>query len=235
MEQQKEINRPLNEFEAIAAPPIYSDEAIQEMLNEKPVSPDSYGIDLMEKYAKLYPEKPFEDIQFEPDGPWQFALKRPAHFKDALYVALQRFWYYMEDQEAFTSQYYDGTSGNTMVHIVYSDLLSGDIEDAVWGVVWKMYTSDYTQTNSYQEGYARTVGDDTDYLYFTTAVRIKMTEPYVFEAAGFADLDSTMEALKSKYPEADYADFPRLGDSKQKEEGYQLVSDEEQLYLENAA
>lgn len=234
MEQQKEINRPLNEFEAVAAPPIYSDEAIQEMLNEKPVSPDSYGIDLMEKYAKIYPEKPFEDIQFEPDGPWQFVLKRPAHFKDSLYVALQRFWYYMEDQEAFTSQYYDGTSGNTMVHIVYSDLLSGDIEDAVWGVVWKMYTSDYTQTNTYQEGYARTVGDDTDYLYFTTAVRIKMTEPYVFEAAGFADLDSTMEALKSKYPEADYADFPRLGDSKQKEEGYRLVCDEEQLYLENA-
>ena len=235
MEQQKEINRPLNEFEAVAAPPIYSDEAIQEMLNEKPVSPDSYGIDLMEKYAKLYPEKPFEDIQFEPDGPWQFVLKRPDHFKDSLYVALQRFWYYMEDQEAFTSQYYDGTSGNTMVHIVYSDLLSGDIEDAVWGVVWKMYTSDYTQTNSYQKGYARTVGDDADYLYFTTAVRIKMTEPYVFEAAGFADLDRTMEALKDKYPEADYADFPRLGDSKQKEEGYQLVSDEEQLYLENAA
>ena len=44
-----------------------------------------------------------------------------------------------------------------------------------------------------------------------------------------------LEAKKDKYPEADYADFPRLGDSKQKEEGYQLVSDEEQLYLENAA
>lgn len=230
-----EVNKPVNEFEGVTAPPIYTDTALQKILEVQPVERDTYGIDFIAQYDEMYPEKEFAEIGLEPVSPWQFALKRPAQLRDAMTTAVQRFWFYMENQEAFSSTYYDESPWFTTYETVYSDLIAGDIHDAVWGIIWKTYATDYTELNSYQNGYARLLGSDTEYVYFSMAVHVKMVEPYVFLVEGFADLEQTLKAYEEKYPEADYSDFPQLDQGNPSDAIYTVVSRENKLYLQTAS
>lgn len=230
--EYKEINKPVNEFEGVSAPPMYTDAAIEKMLELQPVPRDTYSFDFFSQYDELYPEKAFEDIEFKTTNPWQYVLKRPANFKDALGIAVQRFWFYMENQEAFSSEYYERNPGYATYETVFSDLIAGDINDAVWGIIWKTYATDYTQLNSFQKGYAHVLESDAEYVYFTMAVHVKMVEPYVFRVEGFADLEQTLEAYQAKYLEADYSDFPQLESGEQVEAIYTVVSQDEKLYLQ---
>lgn len=230
--EYQEANKPVNEFEGMEAPPMYTDTAIQKMLEVQPVSSDAYGVDSFAQDDELYPEKELKDIAFESADPWQFAIKRPAHYQSAMTEGIQRFWYYMENQEAFSSEYYEETPGYTTYESVYSELLAGDIENAVWGIIWKTYAPDYEQLNSFKKGYAHLQGSDTDYVYFTMAVQVKQVEPYVFQIEGFADLEKTLEAYREKYPEADFSNFPQLEEKEEENELYTVISQDEKLYLQ---
>lgn len=233
-----EVNKPVNEFEDVAAPPIYTDAAVQEMLQLTPVPRDSYGFPLFEQYYDLYPDKEMEELTMEPANPWQYVIEGPGNYKNALWPAVQRFWYYMENQEGFSSEYYKGNPHYTTYETIYSDLIAGDIHDAVWGIIWKIYAPDYEGLNSYQKGYVESAGADDQYVYFSMAVHIQMVEPYLFQAVGFADLEQVLEAYQTNYPDRELSDFPQLESAVTSEpsiEQYAVVSQDEKLYVELGA
>lgn len=195
----EKVTAPVNEYSQVIAPQIYSDEAIQQMLLLKPVEEDACGPDMFGQYDNQFPEKEFSEIEAQAQNPWQIKVKRPAHFGDAANIAIQRLYFYLENQTAYSSTGYEEYSFNTTYELVYCTLLAGDIDNSVWGYVWKVYCSDPAASESIKNGYAFVKEGEENYLYFTTAVQIKMVEPYLFEAVGYADLYQTMDAYEQKY------------------------------------
>lgn len=195
----EKVTAPVNEYADVIAPPIYDDKAIQQMLFLEPVQQGAYCLDLFEKYDIQYPEKEFDEIEVQAQNPWQIKIKRPGHFGDAADIAIQRLYFYMEDQTAFNSELYEESPYMTTYEVVYRTLLAGDIDNSVWGYVWKVYCSDVTASESFKKGYAFVKEGGDDYLYFTTAVQIKMVEPYLFEVSGYGDLNKAVDAYEQKY------------------------------------
>jgi beta-lactamase regulating signal transducer with metallopeptidase domain len=195
----EKVTAPTNEYEGVIAPPIYNDEAIQQMLTLEPVEENAYCLDLFGEYDNQYPEKEFTEIEAQAQNPWQIKVKRPGPFGNAADIAIQRLYYYMENQTDYNSIYYEQSPYNTTYELVYRTLLAGDIDNSVWGYIWKVYCADPTASKSLNNGYAFTKDGEENYLYFTTAVQIKMVEPYLFEAAGYADLYQVLDAYEQKY------------------------------------
>lgn len=195
----EKITAPTNEYADVIAPPIYNDEAIQQMLFLEPAWQDTYGLDLFGKYDIQYPEREFDEIEVQAQSPWQIKVKRPGRFGDVADVAIQRLYFYMENQTAFNSDLYEQSPYMKTYELVYRTLLAGDIDNSVWGYVWKVYCTDVTTSESLKKGYAFVKEEGDNYLYFTTAVQIKMVEPYLFEVVGYGDLNQVVEAYEQKY------------------------------------
>lgn len=195
----KKITAPTNEYADVITPPIYNDEAIQQMLFLEPVQQDAYCLDLFGKYDIQYPEKEFDEIEAHAQNPWQIKVKRPALFGDVADVAIQRLFFYLENQTAFHSDLYEQSPYMKTYELVYRTLLAGDIDNSVWGYVWKVYCTDATTSESLKKGYAFVKEGEDNYLYFTTAVQIKMVEPYLFEVVGYGDLNQVVDAYEQKY------------------------------------
>lgn len=190
---------PVNEYAEVIAPQIYSDEAIQQMLLLEPVEENTYCLDMTEPYDNQFPEKEFAEIEAQAHTPWQIKMKRPAHFGDAADIAIQRLYFYLENQTAYSSTGYEEYPFNTTYELVYRTLLAGDIDNSVWSYIWKVYCSDPLASESVQNGYAFVKEGEPNYLYFTTAVQMKMVEPYLFEAVGYANMYQVMDAYEQKY------------------------------------
>jgi beta-lactamase regulating signal transducer with metallopeptidase domain len=204
------VTAPANEYEGVNAPPIYNDEAIQQMLKLEPVEENAYCLDLFGKYDNQYPEKEFAEIDAQAQNPWQVRVERPGPFGNAADVSIQRLYYYLENQTAYNSIAYEQSPYHTTYDLVYRTLLAGDIDNSVWGYVWKVYCTDPTASESLQKGYAFTKEGEGNYLYFATAVQLKMVEPYLFEAVGYADLYEILEAYEQKYEEGIFHYIPRV-------------------------
>lgn len=195
----EKITAPINEYAGVIAPPIYNDEAIQSMLLLEPVAQNTYCIDMFGRYDNQYPEKEFNEIDVQAQNPWQIKVKRPGLFGNAADAAIQRLYFFLENQTTFSSSLYEQSTYMNTYELVYSTLLAGDIDNSVWGYVWKIYCTDVTASESLKNGYAFIKEGDDNYLYFATAVQIKMVEPYLFEATGYADLYQVIDAYGEKY------------------------------------
>lgn len=193
------MTAPVNEYADAGAPPIYNDEAVQQMLFLEPVQQDAYSFDLFGKYDMQYPEKEFDEIEAQAKNPWQIKVNRPGRFGDVADVAIQRLYFYLENQTAFQSDLYEQSPYMTTYEPVYRTLLAGDIGNSVWGYVWKVYCTDTAASESLKKGYAFVKEGEDNYLYFTTAVQIKMVEPYLFEVVGYGDLNRVTDAYEQKY------------------------------------
>lgn len=201
-----QISAPANEYKDVEPPKIYDDQAIQKMLMLEPVDDSFYNVDLFNEFDILYPEKELAEIDVQAETPWQFKVGRPATFGDAADVAIQRFYYYLENQTGFCSEDYELSPYITNYEVVYSTILAGDVNNFVWGYVWKVYCSDVEASNSLKDGYAFVKEGEDNYLYFATAVQIQMVKPYLFEVVGYADLYKTIEGYKQKYSFVNYFD-----------------------------
>lgn len=195
----EKVTAPTNEYADMIAPPIYNDEAILQMLFLEPVQQNAYCLDLFGKYDIQYPEKEFDEIAVQAQNPWQIKVKRPGHFGDVADVAIQRLYFYIENQTAYQSDLYEQSPYMTSYELVYRTLLAGDIDNSVWGYVWKVYCADVTTSESLNKEYAFVKEGEDNYLYFTTAVQIKMVEPYLFEVVGYADLNQVVDTYEQKY------------------------------------
>ena len=190
---------PINEYADVSTPPIYNDETIEQMLFLKPVKQNAYCIDMFGKYDKEFPEKEFDEIKAEAKSPWQIKVNRPGPFGSAADVAIQRLYFYLENPTAYNSDMYEKSPWMTTYEPVYKTMLAGDIGNSVWGYVWKVYCADTTASESLKKGYAFVKYGEENYLYFTTALQIKMVEPYLFEVVGYWDLNKVVEAFEQKY------------------------------------
>ncbi len=195
----EKVTAPVNEYSEVIAPQIYNNEAIQQMLLLEPVEENAYCLAMFGKYDNQFPEKEFSEIEAQAQNPWQIKVKRPAPFGDAADIAIQRLYFYLENQTAYSSAGYEEYPFNTTYELVYRTLLAGDIDNSVWGYIWKVYCSDPAASEGVKNGYAFQKEEEENYIYFTTAVQIKMAEPYLFEAVGYADLYQVMDAYEQKY------------------------------------
>lgn len=206
----EKVNAPINEYEGVSAPPIYNDEVIQQMLYLEPVSKDTYNYDLLRKYDVKYPEKEFDDIKVQAQNPWQIKVKRPGYFGDVADIAIQRLCFYLENQTSFNSEVYEQSPNMITYDLMYKTLLAGDIDNSVWGYVWRVYCADLTTSESLSKGYSFVKEGETNYVYFTTAVQIKMVEPYLFEVVGYEDLNQVIEAYEQKYATEVFDYIPKV-------------------------
>lgn len=206
----KESNAPVNEYEGVTPPDIYNEEAIDSMMSVDLEADYTYDAASINAIDELYPQKELSELTVQAENPWQIKIKRPALYKDAAETALQRLYYYWENPTGFDMELYEASPYQSSCQIVYAKRLAGDIDNSVWGIMWKVYCSDIESSQSYQDGYAFTIDGEENYLYYATAVQIKMDEPYLFEVLGYADLYKTFDAYKEKY-DIDYeSQFPKL-------------------------
>ncbi len=206
----KESNAPVNEYEGVTPPDIYNEEAIDSMMSVDLEADYTYDAASINAIDELYPQKELSELAVQAENPWQIKIKRPALYKDAAETALQRLYYYWENPTGFDMELYEASPYQSNCQIVYAKRLAGDIDNSVWGIMWKVYCSDIESSQSYQDGYAFTIDGEENYLYYATAVQIKMDEPYLFEVLGYADLYKTFDAYKEKY-NIDYeSQFPKL-------------------------
>ena len=206
----EKANAPINEYEGVSAPPIYNGEVIQQMLLLEPVPQNTYNYDLLRKYDAKYPEKEFDDIKVQAQNPWQIKAKRPGDIGSVADTAIQRINFYLENQTGFNSDEYEQSPYMTSYELVYRTLLAGDINNSVWAYVWKVYCTDLTTSQSLNKGYSFVKEGESNYVYFTTAVQIKMVEPYLFEVVGYEDLNQVIEAYEQKYATAVFDFIPKV-------------------------
>lgn len=228
-EDYAKVTAPPNEYAGVVAPPLYTDEAIQQMLLLEPMEQEGYHYYFFSKYDAKYPPKEFEEIEAEALNPWQMKIKSPGRFRDAADVAIQRLYYYLENQTAFDSDAYEQSIQNRSYELVYSTLLAGDIDNSVWGYIWKVYCSDVSTSESLQNGYAFVKEGEDNWLYYTTAVQIRMTEPYLFEVVGFADLYDVKEAYEQKYETEILSYIPQIITAKASSETMTVLDSQKQL------
>lgn len=206
----KETTGPVNEYDGVTPPDIYNEEAIASMLSvdlKSDYTEDAASINAIDE---LYPQKELSQISVQAENPWQIKVKRPGVFKVAAETALQRLYYYWENPTGFDMELYEASPYQSNCEIVYEKRLAGDIDNSVWGIMWRVYYSDIESSQSYKDGYGFTIDGEENYLYYATAVQIKMEEPYLFEVIGYADLYKTFDAYKEKY-DIDYeSQFPKL-------------------------
>ncbi len=205
-----QMNAPVNEFEGAITPYIYNDIAIQAMLSIDPWMSANYGDEAINKNDLLYPEKKFSEMTVQPESPWQIRINRPAMFREAAETALQRLYFYLENQTAYSTENYEKEPYWSNFEIVYEEKLAGDIDNSVWGIIWKVYSSDGENSEGVKKGYAFSLENENNYLYYTTAVQIRMKEPYLFEIVGYADLYKVIDACQQKYGAEYKYYFPEL-------------------------
>ncbi len=208
--EYKKVNAPINEYEDSIVPNIYNEAAIKSMLEVDPFLQHNYGPEQINENDESYPQKEFGQISAQPFSPWQIKSNRPAMFGFVAEESLQRLYFYLENPTAFSSEEYELNPFRKSYEILYREKLAGDINNSVWGIIWKVYRSDLSSSNGYKEGYAFTIEGEENYLYYETAVQVKMIEPYLFETVGYADLRKTIDAYKQKYGTNYKTTFPTL-------------------------
>lgn len=206
----RKANAPVNEYENSVSPDIYNEAAIKSMMEVDPFFQHKYGPEQINENDMAYPQKNMGQIDAQVSSPWQIKSGRPAMYGTVAEVSLQRLYFYLENQTAYSSKMYEEEPFIRSYEVLYSKKLAGDINNSVWGIIWKVYCPDLNTSNGYKKGYAFTLDGEENYLYYETAVQIKMTEPYLFETVGYANLRRTMEAYKEEYGTKYNAAFPEL-------------------------
>ena len=224
----EKANAPINEYEGVSAPPIYNGEVIQQMLLLEPVPQNTYNYDMLRKCDTKYPEKEFDEIKVQAQNPWQIKTNRPGVLEVVADAAIQRLYFYLENQTGFDNKVYEQSPYMISYNKVYSTLLAGDINNSVWAYVWKVYCTDLTTSESLNKGYSFVKEGEPNYVYFTTAVQIKMVEPYLFEVVGYEDLNQVITAYEEKYVTNVFDYIPKVAIASSK------INEEKDLELQEA-
>ncbi len=210
--REKETGMEISFYEGYELPESFTQTAIDEMVKLEPVSGDAY---FNERNGKdLYETKEFALLPYEAEGPWQGRLQDADHYGDAVLLLLQRYVTYYDDPDRASEWSLEGT-WYSIAESVYSRLLAGDKNDAVFAVICKYYIGyeeselaafpqilkDRAQITHEESGY---------YAYFDWTLHIRMVKDYVFELEGVAETDEVLQAYMGQYAQADFADIPKI-------------------------
>ncbi|MDE6389585.1 MAG: hypothetical protein K2L82_17545 [Lachnospiraceae bacterium] len=210
---RKEVERAEHFFyEEYDLPDGFTQTAIDEMIKLEPVSEDAYYIERNRK--DIYEWKEYAELPYEAEGPWQVRVHDADNYGDAVLLLLQRYASYFDDQSR-ASEWDSEDSWYAIAESVYSRLLAGDKNEAVFSVICKYYIGheeselaefpqkikDRAQIAHEKDGY---------YAYFDWTLRIRMVKDYVFELEGVAETEDVIRAYMEQYAQADFSDIPKL-------------------------
>ena len=210
---QKEAERAEQSFyEGYGLPDSFTQTAIDEMIKLEPVSEDAYYTERNRQDA--YEWKEYAKLPYEAEGPWQVRVHDADSYGDAVLILLQRYASYFDDQSK-ASQWNLEDSWYTIAEAVYSRLLAGDKNEAVFAVICKYYIgyeeSELAQFPQELRDRAQIAREkDGYYAYFDWALRICMVKDYVFELEGVAETEDVIRAYMAQYAQADFADIPKI-------------------------
>lgn len=199
-------------YEGYDLPDSFTQTAIEEMIKTVPVSGDAYYEELNRE--DVYEWKEYAKLPYEAKGPWQVRVQDADHYVDAVPLLLERYVLYFDDQDR-AAQWVSGDSWYTAVEPVYSRLLAGNKNEAVFAVICKYYIGyeeeelikfpqqlkDKAQIAHEKDGY---------YAYFDWTLRICMVKDYVFELEGIVETEDVLQAYTKRYAQADFSDVPKL-------------------------
>lgn len=205
-----ESKKPVNIYEGYELPESFTDQALEDMLTCEPRTEMEYsqmvlGVDLYED------KESYGDLPYPAQGPWQVRVLDADRFGDCLEGLFARYIYAERDPQRGSSYNPEESGSDSGLEVSYVRLLSGDAQDAVWGVILKEYNENYELLTAYQEGWAQAgLLSGGTYVYYPVAMHVKMVKDYVFELQGICSLPDAAEAFREAYPDNDYSDVPRL-------------------------
>ncbi len=221
-------------YDGYDLPDSFTQTSIDEMIKLEPVSEETYYNEWV--YEDVYERKEYADLPYESEGPWQVRIQDADNYNTAVLLLLQRYVSYFDDPGTASSWTSEG-SWYSVAESVYSRLLAGDKNEAVFSIICKYYIGydegeltefpqelkDRAQITHEKDGY---------YAYFDWTLRIRMVKDYVFELEGVAKTEDVLLAYMAKYAQADFSDIPKLDlmyeiDQNTSENTYQInISDD---------
>ncbi|MCM1122957.1 MAG: hypothetical protein NC416_10265 [Eubacterium sp.] len=199
-------------YDGYELPDGFTQGSIDEMIKFKPVSEDAYYNEWVSEDA--YEWKEYADLPFESEGPWQVRVRDADKYSDSVLLLLQRYVSYFDNPDA-ASQWISEGSWYSIAESVYSRLLAGDKNEAVFSIICKYYIgyeeNELTEFPQELKDHAQIAQEkDGYYAYFDWALRIRMVKDYVFELEGIAETEDVLQAYMAQYAQADFADIPKL-------------------------
>lgn len=210
--RQKEAREEISFYEGYELPETFTQSVIDEMVKLEPVSEDSYWNEQNEENA--YEWKEYEDLPYEAEGPWQVRVQDADKYMPAVSLLLQRYVSYFDNPDP-ASGWSSESTWYTVTETVYTRLLAGDKNEAVFAIICKYYIgstekdlAEFPQTLRDRAQIARE-GNEY-YAYFDWTLRIRMVKDYVFELEGIAETEDVLQAYTAKYAQADFSDIPKV-------------------------
>ena len=210
LEQER---KPENLYEGYELPSHFSRETVDKMLTLKPAGENTFYEEWqLQKGSRV---DSFDQLSVEAAGPWQVRILNTNDYRECALLLAERYLCWFEKQEWESRR--DPESGiGSVLETVYSRLLAGDREEAVFALIVKQYMSpeelqSLPVTQAVAEGWGEQVRENgTDYIYYSLAVHIRHREEHVFEMTGITGLEEAMEALRERWPQNDFSYIPVL-------------------------
>ncbi len=232
--QQQEELAEISFYDGYDLPDSFTQTSIDEMIKLEPVSEDAYHNEWVN--GDIYERKEYADLPYEAEGPWQVRVQDADNYSTAVLLLLQRYVSYFDNPDAASSWTSEG-SWYSIAESVYSRLLAGDKNEAVFSIICKYYIgydeselAEFPQELKDRASIARE--KDGYYAYFDWTLRICMIKDYVFELEGVAETEDVLQAYMAKYAQTDFSDVPKLDlmyeiDQNTTEDAYQVdISDD---------
>ena len=229
--RKKEAQEEISFYDGYELPDCFTQTAIDEMIKFEPVSEDAYYNE-----RDIYERKEYAELPYQAEGPWQVRLQDADRYGDAVVLLLQRYITYFEDQ-SYASRWVSEDMLYTNAESVYTRLLAGDKNEAVFAVICKYYVGggeselaefskelkDRAQFSHEKSGY---------YAYFDWTLRIRMVKDYVFELEGIVETEDVLQAYMEQYAQADFSDIPEIDLVYGIETAFSETSDGENAFLD---
>lgn len=197
------------DYEAYEVPDVFSESAVERMLELEPVSENAY----YEEYwaGDLYEEKEYAELPFAAEGPWQIRLRDADRYQEAAAPLLQRYLSYYFDREWAGKWNPEETGSVAILETIHSRLLAGNKENAVFSVIFRYPLFSGEELEKFPKEWREKVQFSCEsgmyYAYFHWAVQISMVQDYVFELGGIANADLVMDAYCGRY-DVSFEDVP---------------------------
>ena len=183
-------------YDGYEIPESFSQAAVDAMVKLEPVSENAY----FEEWQRenVYEEKEYEELPYAAKGPWQIRLKDADRYREAVPLLLQRYLFYYVDQERM-EQWDPEKYAYTSLETIFSRLLAGDKQEAVFAVIFRYHIGykeeELSQFPQELRSHARIAQEKSGYYaYFNWTVHICMVQDYVFELEGIAETEVVLEA-----------------------------------------
>lgn len=200
----------VNIYEGYEIPESFTDQAVEKMTELVPVDEGAYSRYVTQ--GEYFPEIPFAEQSRAAEGPWQIRLEDPNHYLDTMSGLLFRYLMYYENQELGSSYDLENAGNFTSIETVSFRLLAGDEKEYVCAVIFRelLGMSGEKSEAAPLTGGVRVSDGTYDYLYYNWTVHARQNSDYIYELVGVAETPQVLEAMKAKYPEADFSDLPEL-------------------------